>query len=86
MFVRITSTSKVATPRFAREEIGQMFRNVLHSQYKSSTVSKRRRREVLQANCDSCLMDVVRSSDFVKEEINALSARVSCVNNKTDSD
>ena len=79
-FVRkdpVNGTWKVATPRFAREKVGQLFRNVLHSQYKSSTVSKRRRREVLQANYDSCLMDVVRSSDFVKEEMTALSERVS---------
>ena len=88
-FVRkdpVSGTWKVATSRFAREKVGQMFRNVLHSQYKSSTTSKRRRREVLQANYDCCVMDVVRSSAFVKEEMTALSDRVHGVNNTNSND
>ena len=72
----------VATARFAREKIGQLFRNALHSQYKSSTASKRRRRDLIQANYDSCLMDVVHSSGFVKDAMSYLSERM----NSTDAD
>ena len=85
-FVRkdpVSGVWKVTTTRFAREKIGQMFRNSLHSQYKSSTASKRRRREVIQSNYDSCLMEVVQSSTFVKDEMTSVSGRVKSSNDET---
>lgn len=69
----------LATSRFAREKIGQLFRNVLHTQYKSSTAAKKRRREARHASYDACFMAVVRSNARVNSALDHLSNRLSAV-------
>lgn len=67
---------KPATSRFAREKIGQLFRNSLPTQYRSSSQAKKRRRNAISAGYDACLAEVVQSNDAVNHELNSLANRL----------
>lgn len=57
----------------AREKVGQNFRDSLSSQYKSSTKSKRRRRELLSVDLENEVEHMIRSNKFVSRRIDNLS-------------
>jgi hypothetical protein len=46
----------------AREKVGQSFRDLLHTKYKSSTKAKKRRRQVEQAQLGDDVDDIMRSA------------------------
>lgn len=56
----------------AREKVGQSLRDRLSNQYKSSTKSKRRRREALGANITNEVENMIRNNVFVCNCINDL--------------
>lgn len=79
-FVRQDSargTWEEATTRFAREKIGQLFRNALHTDYKSSVEAKRQRREDRAIQRVTYLTEIVEQKPFVKAEMNLLSMHLS---------
>jgi len=58
----------------AREKIGQSLRDSLSSQYKSSTKSKRRRREALGTGITNEIETMIQNNRFVCSRINELSS------------
>ena len=60
----------------AREKVGQTIRDALHSNYKSSTKAKKKRRQAEQAKADDS-MTMISSSHFqISSKIEDLMAKV----------
>jgi hypothetical protein len=60
----------------AREKVGQNLRDGLSKQYKSSTKSKRRRREKISAELVCDVETMIQSNSFVSKQIKDLQARM----------
>lgn len=65
---------KQASDRFAREKIGQLFRDTLHSQYKSSAGAKKRRRQATQAHMEESIMGIVQESPLISQTMGTVAA------------
>jgi hypothetical protein len=60
----------------AREKTSQCFRDALHDQYRSSTKSKKKRRQAEQAKASAKLKNIARSQVSISSRIQELSAEV----------
>lgn len=60
----------------AREKVGQSFRDLLHTKYKSSTKAKKRRRQKQQEDNDSGAESITKTAGSVAEKIQQLAGKV----------
>jgi hypothetical protein len=63
--------------RLAREKVGQALRDALHTHYRSSTISKKIRRKVEQAQRNVCMSSLIDNNMEVAAVISKLSREVS---------
>lgn len=78
-FLRRASSNAPWKPlpeRLAREKIGQLFRDALETQYRSSTASKKRRRVETRVALDESVAKIVHSSPFIRKELHDLQSSV----------
>lgn len=79
MFLRKNNKSRqweVVSDRFAREKVGQLLRDALHDQYRSSTASKKERRRVEVAEHDSQLMSIIGTNPKISSSMHTLSGSI----------
>lgn len=68
----------------AREKAGQNLRDGLSKQYKSSTKSKRRRRELREADLVFHVENMIQTNQFVAHRVNSLQLKVHSKNGSSD--
>lgn len=61
-----TGNFEKVSERIAREKVGQRLRDMLHTQYKSSTQAKKKRRHAQKTSEDEQIRQVVRNNQQVK--------------------
>lgn len=64
----------------AREKVGQTIRDALHHQYRSSTKSKKKRRQVEQAKAHACMETISNRNAEISSKIDDLNTKATLTN------
>ncbi len=84
-FVKLDSTTgrwQEVGDHLAREKVGQTIRDALHSQYRSSSRAKKRRRQAEQATADNSMTMITNNHYAISSKIDELMTKVTASNRK----
>ena len=84
-FVKLDSTTgqwQEVGDHLAREKVGQTIRDALHSQYRSSSRAKKRRRQAEQATADNSMTMITNNHYAISSKIDELMTKVAASNRK----
>jgi len=70
--------------RLAREKVGQVLRDILHTQYRSSTEAKKKRRLAQKQQRDAQIKQIVTNNKRINSIINVASTKVSDLTSDAD--